>query len=238
MSILKSYVNTCRDHLSTDGEAQEYLVGRGIDQEDIDTFKIGYNPDQKRIVFPVLGCGGSVIATTDRTIVGRDPKYTHTQGFKSKRFLFGLHLSCKSIPIIVEGPIDVIQMRKAGYDAYGTFGNSVSDIQAVWLWWLGRGAAVILPDKDSEDIAWESRSTLFEYGVRAYVLQGAYDMTQSGITDPDDFVRKDPDTLAICVESAKVYGRKNAREIKPNNENYVEEFRKLLRPNSPADPRT
>ena len=96
----------------------KYLTSRGLEEEDIKTWKIGFNGE--RIVFPFVDHMNKVIGFTMRKIDNNDqPKYINSGNglvFNKSKFLYGENKIDKDIRylIITEGQMDVIMAAKYG----------------------------------------------------------------------------------------------------------------------------
>jgi DNA primase len=132
--------------LGPEGErAREYLRRRGIADDDIRLWKLGYIPADRQalwgdvevrlprgIAIPAL-VGGVPWYVKIRRPAG-DPKYVHVKGGRSAMFGYD-HLQCKADLLLCEGEFDAILMRRLVGDALdvATFGSaSESDIR-LWL---------------------------------------------------------------------------------------------------------
>jgi len=140
-------VETLHLHLlGPEGErAREYLHKRGITDEDIRLWRLGYVPADKRerwggvevrlprgIAIPAL-VGGVPWYVKIRRPAG-DPKYVHVKGGRSALFGYD-HLQGKADLLLCEGEFDAILMRRLVGDVLdvATFGSaSESDIR-LWL---------------------------------------------------------------------------------------------------------
>ncbi|MHB8994580.1 MAG: hypothetical protein ACYC63_04945 [Armatimonadota bacterium] len=135
--------------------ALAYLRGRGISDQSIRSWGIGFCGDTSnimgnRVTFPVLDIGGNVVSISGRTITNEKPKSWHYP-FKKERYLFGMQLltSCPFV-VIVEGQVDAILVRQQGYHTVAVMGSSLSPIAAAFLR-LFTGRAVVYPDSEAGD---------------------------------------------------------------------------------------
>jgi len=128
--------------------ALEYLRGRGITEDIIDKFNIGWNPSDKiindnkmlvgRIIFPIQDEFGSIIALSGRLpkekkdIENMIPHWFHTS-FEKSFFVYGLNESWPFIlnsgsVIIVEGQVDMISLFSRGIkNVVGLIGSCLTE---------------------------------------------------------------------------------------------------------------
>lgn len=110
----------------------KYVLYRGITIETAKAWSLGYDKKERRLVIPVIDRKNRIVGYTKRAIHKNvEPKYRHAKGFKRNRFMFGENMINKSISdvVVTEGHIDVIKLWQAGYNALGTMGSFVSNIQ-------------------------------------------------------------------------------------------------------------
>ena len=136
------------------------------DQKVIERWGLGWGGDhgwwQGRVMFPYLDMADTVPGTTGRALKpgGHDnPKWRNTaasMGFLKERELWGLDRQCAEqitatgAAILVEGPKDVIRVRRANPNApcVAPVGVSFSAHQARLLWYLGAENVVVMSDND------------------------------------------------------------------------------------------
>lgn len=112
---------------------RKYLNERGITQESVDTFMIGF--DGTRVVFPLVDPYRNVIGFTRRVIDDSIPKYRHSPNselLQINQFLYGFHLLQRDNPYIyiTEGPTDVILARQNGLtNVVATLGGGLTEGQ-------------------------------------------------------------------------------------------------------------
>ena len=137
------------------------------DQKVIERWGLGWGGDhgwwQGRVMFPYVDMTDTVPGMTGRALKpgGHDnPKWRNTatsMGFLKDHELWGLDSQCAEqitatgACILVEGPKDVIRVRKHNPDApcVAPVGVSFSAHQARLLWYLGAENVVVLPDNDA-----------------------------------------------------------------------------------------
>ena len=125
-----------------------YLEKRGINRATQKAFKVGYDPDNSRIVLPVFDKGGKLRGFQYR---GTDSKFYQTaKGFSKNSWLFGEHLynKRKCTPWIVEGPTDAMWLYQKGFLGLATMGLKFSKTQADRLQKLGYNKVLLAYDND------------------------------------------------------------------------------------------
>lgn len=164
-------------------DAAEYVRERGWTDSDVAPFSVGYCPvgcgaalrDQEslaavgavypvrgksprhamegRVVFPIRGVSGRVVALAGRTIVDDRAKYLNTREttvFAKGMVLFGLHENLREIvarrrAYVVEGYADVLAMRRHGSRlAVAAMGTSVTAHHAEILSRVAEEVVVLL----------------------------------------------------------------------------------------------
>lgn len=132
----KSIAESCHKILLTlkNNEGQKYLFQRGLDQEDIDRWMIGYNG--KRIVFPLFDRQKNILGFSNRVIDStnlNEAKYKNSKTsdiFEKKKYLYGVHNLNSSLKYvyITEGQMDVIMATKFGLkNVIATLGTAFTE---------------------------------------------------------------------------------------------------------------
>jgi DNA primase len=120
-------------------DALEYLYDRGITDESLDKWWIGYDYREDRIVFPLLDSNKSVIGFNKRLVTpqtkGLNRKYIHSPDseiFTKSQYFYGMDYLDKSKDYIIltEGVFDVILPQQYGVsNTICALGTSLSDYQ-------------------------------------------------------------------------------------------------------------
>ncbi len=132
-----------------------YLNGRGLDQEDIDEWGIGYDTKESRITFPLPdACSNLVAFSTRRFKEDGTPKYINSPTsaiFQKGMYLYGLHRFDKEFSEIriTEGQLDVILSLKHGVkNIVGTLGTAFTEYHADRIKELGMQPVIVM-DNDA-----------------------------------------------------------------------------------------
>lgn len=103
----------------------DYLEDRGINEETVKKFDIGYDPIQKAIVFPIYTDKNELLGFTYRFTESKNMRYYHE--VEKGQTVFGANLLQKGTVIIVEGHIDVLKAYSLGYkNVVGLMGTKMS----------------------------------------------------------------------------------------------------------------
>ena len=118
-------------------EACEYLNGRGISREAIDTYQLGYDPSDKTVLFPVRDMDGRVIFYKGRSIAGKH--FYNAKDIDKSSLVFGLYELCRLLELgeitpdteiwAVESEIDALSLRSQGEYAVAIMGSHISEEQ-------------------------------------------------------------------------------------------------------------
>lgn len=141
-----------------DDTAYEYLYDRDLSDNEIEQWKIGYDINENRIVFPLQDSYNNILGFNKRLICketkGVNKKYVHSSDseiFKKSNFLYGLHNIDKSFDYIIltEGVFDVILARKYGLkNTVCALGTSLSEYQIDLLAKYNKEIIVIYDNDD------------------------------------------------------------------------------------------
>jgi DNA primase len=142
--------------LEQGGAGSDYLKGRGINPETARTWRLGIAGG--RLTIPLNDASGQTVGFCGRAIGSQEPKYRNSTGdllFQRNGLVFGLDQASEAIrkqgiALLVEGPLDVIQLHQAGFtNAVACLGTSVSELQLQLLRRQGMKHLLIALDGDS-----------------------------------------------------------------------------------------
>jgi DNA primase len=152
----------------------EYLRKRGFQDSTIQEFSICYDSESSRVVIPVISRNGVVSGTIGRTVVGDEPKYKYSAGFKASQHLFGMNkYQPAKYLYLVEGSLDSIWMWQNGYKStLSILGSNLSDTQAAGVKYLSNRVVLCFDtDKAGQDCIRESAEKLMGLGVVTWAIR-------------------------------------------------------------------
>lgn len=122
-----------------DRDARKYLEGRGISEKTCSLLDLRFDPDERRILFPVYGHDRSLYGFTGRSILAKEdfpskkyPKVKDYAGLLKDSMILGEHLIDPTKPIlVVEGLFALAHVIEIGAREYcnpvATMGSFLSD---------------------------------------------------------------------------------------------------------------
>lgn len=153
--VVSSRVESCLNKL------HPYFSERGITEESVLAWDLGWFEEDNRVLFPVFSFEGKqkrLRGVVGRTIVGEEPKWrNYPPKFKKSEFLYGEWLAPPEVDVlvVVEGPIDVILVNQSlvdkGFEKFwcvGLMGADPSKKQRDKMVSLGKEVCCML-DNDS-----------------------------------------------------------------------------------------
>lgn len=174
--------------------AMAYLFSRGLTEEDIWRYKIGYCEDgayANRVVFPSFDADGELNFVIGRGFYQQGKPYHH--GEFDKDIVFNEYLIDWRQPVtIVEGVFDAIS---AGKNAIPRLGSSISEHSKIFAKLLKATDIYLAFDSDAKDKQHEIAAKFLEYGKRPLLvdLGGAKDpgvMTKSSFMAAKSLARR------------------------------------------------
>lgn len=107
--------------------AQEYFENRGISQQSMAEFQLGYSDNQDMVVVPIHSPNGVPVGIVGRSIEGK--RFKNSTNLPRSETMFNLHRAKKlsSTIIVCESSFDAIRIHQAGYpNVIATLGGSLS----------------------------------------------------------------------------------------------------------------
>ena len=101
--------------LGTSKEAKDYLYSRGINDESMHHFKLGYSENMNMVITPVHSPDGIPIGLVGRSIEGKS--FKNSTNLPKSKTLFNIHRAKKigDHIIVVESNFDAIRIHQAGF---------------------------------------------------------------------------------------------------------------------------
>lgn len=107
--------------------AQEYFNSRGINEESMHYFRLGYSANQNMVIVPVHSPDGIPVGLVGRSI--SDKKFKNSNNLPKSKTLFNIHRAKRigDNVIVVESSFDAIRVHQAGFpNVVATLGGHVS----------------------------------------------------------------------------------------------------------------
>lgn len=120
----------------------KYMLRRGYTKETLKKWEIGFDAEDRRVVFPVRDRSGKLLGTSGRAIDKHvEPRYLHA-GFDKSNVLYGEHF-CRNVTgvVVVEGQTDALAidqrarkiLKRMNLGVVGVLGANVPDAQVAKL---------------------------------------------------------------------------------------------------------
>lgn len=153
---------TAKDYISTrclpPSVVEEWLLWVGWGEKD--------KRFNNRLIIPIFSYTMRLVAKAGRALSDETkPKYLNTS-FNKQLWLYGLWRERVSIPVLVEGYLDVWALALMGYNGYAVMGSGLSDWQAMHIAGMS-DKAIIYPHADADGIDWAEK--LQSFGVRTMI---------------------------------------------------------------------
>lgn len=174
--------------------AMAYVFGRGLTEEDIWRYKLGYCEDGEyanKVVFPSFDADGELNFVIGRSIYQQGKPYHH--GEFDKDIVFNEYLVDWRKPItLVEGVFDAVV---AGKNAIPRLGSSLHEDSKLFAKLLKAPDIYLAFDTDAKEKQHEIAALFLAYGKRPYLvdLDGAKDpgaMTKSSFMAAQSLARR------------------------------------------------
>lgn len=183
------------NELGTSQEAKDYLQSRGINEESMQYFRLGYSSKMDMAIVPVHSPDGLPVGLVGRSI--KEKKFKNSTNLPKNKTMFNIHRA-KRIGeniVIVESTFDAIRVHQAGFpNVVATLGGHLSK-ENISLLNRYFNRITIMTDSDlagrelglsiasrlnNKDILWAS----YEYGkIYPHEAKDAGDMSEKDIIE-------------------------------------------------------
>lgn len=172
------------------GIGWKYLEGRRVTRESIKQFGIKYcriGKYKDRIIIPILDLEGNKLSFIARSVkkilCEGEKKVIYAEGVKVSRTVFNYNnTSSKSIPYVVEGVYDTINLVQMGISSVSLLGNKISDFQVGAL--VRKFDSVVICF-DGDEKGWEGAKKV---GIKLCNFIDVKILSLSHNTDPGDLL--------------------------------------------------
>jgi DNA primase len=114
--------------LAGNKEARDYFESRGINEESMKHFALGYSSAMNMVITPVHSPDGMPVGLVGRSI--SEKRFKNSNGLPKNKTMFNLHRAKKlgGIVIVVESNFDAIRVHQAGFpNVVATLGGHISN---------------------------------------------------------------------------------------------------------------
>jgi len=189
-----------------------YAISRGLTRETCNTWELGFDKENKRLIFPVRRHDGKLVGLTGRILPsaqdaaeaeGRSvSKYHNYAGLDKTKYLFGEHLLRQGEPVIlVEGQIDaILTWQNLGIPAVAPLGEGFSVNHVRTISAFEPPVVYIFPDSDNPG---RMAAEKFEYALHGRVPMKL--MVPPEGMDPGEMTKEE--MLAALAASVTILGK-------------------------------
>ena len=183
------------NELGQSKEAKDYFMSRGINEESMHHFKLGYSKNMDMVIVPVHSPDGMPVGLVGRSIA--EKRFKNSTNLPKNKTMFNIHRAKRigEHVIIVESSFDAIRIHQAGFpNVVATLGGHLSKENIALLnRYFNR--ITIMTDSDlagrelglsianrlkNKDVLWAS----YEYGkIYPHDAKDAGDMTEKEIVE-------------------------------------------------------
>jgi DNA primase len=121
-------LNRLHADLAGNKEARDYFEYRGINEESMKHFALGYSSAMNMVITPVHSPDGMPVGLVGRSI--SEKRFKNSNGLPKNKTMFNLHRAKKlgGIVIVVESNFDAIRVHQAGFpNVVATLGGHISN---------------------------------------------------------------------------------------------------------------
>lgn len=189
-----------RLHDQMDERGRAYLNGRGINDESIEHFKLGYSASQDMVIVPVHSPDGIPVGLVGRSVEGKS--FKNSTGLPRNKTMFNIHRARRtsSTVIVVESSFDAIRVHQAGYpNVIATLGGSMSKIN---LENINRNFTKVIVMTDADQAGRELGKTIANTLKTKEVLWAHYSNDMLYPNNAKDVGDMTEEEIRTCIENA------------------------------------
>lgn len=180
--------------------AYDYLLSRGITEEAMVHFNLGFSSIQQMTMVPLHSPDGILVGVIGRSIVGKS--FKNSPNLPRNKTMFNIHRAKREggTIIVVESSFDAIRLWQAGYpNAVATLGGSISDSN---IQLLNKYSSTIIIMTDNDGAGKALGTTIATKLNRKNVLWARYNydiMYPHGAKDVGDMTDEE---IRQCIKNA------------------------------------
>lgn len=132
--IAEEDVEVCRKDLVISQKATEYIKNREISTAVIEQYRLGFDPADNTVLFPVSNLAGNVVFYKGRSITGK--RFYNSKDIDKSSLVYGLYELCniqkpstEEWIWITESEIDALSLISIGVPAVALMGSHISEDQ-------------------------------------------------------------------------------------------------------------
>jgi DNA primase len=114
-------------NITQNKDAKDYFASRGINEESINYFKLGYSENLDMVTVPVHSPDGIPVGLVGRSI--KDKRFKNSNNLPRSKTMFNIHRAKRigSQVVVVESSFDAIRVHQAGFpNVVATLGGHIS----------------------------------------------------------------------------------------------------------------
>jgi DNA primase len=188
------------NELGANENGKAYFISRGINEESMHHFKLGYSSSQNMVIVPVHSPDGIPIGLVGRSIEGK--AFKNSTNLPKSKTLFNVHRAKRigDNVIIVESSFDAIRVHQAGFpNVVATLGGFLSKEQHHLL---NRYFNKITIMTDSDEAGRELGKSISNKLRNKDVLWGSYTYGKIYPHDAKDAGDMSDEEIRSCVKNA------------------------------------
>ena len=193
-------LNKLYNELGSSNAARDYLKSRGINEESMHYFKLGYSQNMNMVITPVHSPDGQPIGLVGRSIEGKT--FKNSTNLPKSKTLFNIHRAKKigDHVIIVESNFDAIRVHQAGFpNVIATLGGHMSQTN---INLINRYFNKITIMTDSDIAGRELGASISSRLRNKNILWASYDYGKIYPHDAKDVGDMTDEEIKLCIKNA------------------------------------
>lgn len=204
-----------RSAYAVSDQAKDYMHWRGFDDDTLEHFQIGYDPNRNMVMVPMIDNRSRLVGVIGRTISG-EKRFKNSKNLPTKKTLFNINNAKRAGSdnlIVVESSFDAMRVHQAGYpNVCATLGGTYSDYHVTQVHRHFDGV-ILMTDDDEAGLKFADKIARVSRKVGLGVYRAKYSETELFPNGAKDVSDQDEDGNLLVSEREIAYCIKNREMV-------------------------
>ncbi|QLF83332.1 DNA primase [Rhodococcus phage NiceHouse] len=202
-----STLEKMRNAYAESTQAKDYMHWRGFDDDTLEYFQVGYDPNRRMVVVPMVDNTGRTVGVIGRTIAG-EKRFKNSKELPTKKTLFNINNAKRAgsdYVVLVESSYDAMRIHQSGYpNVCATLGGTYSEYHVSQINRHFDGI-ILMTDSDEAGIKFAEKIARKSRNAGLAVFRGMWSETELFPNGAKDVCDQDDDGNLLMTEKEIAY---------------------------------